>query len=62
LFEGLTALHQSRHGDETGSRAAQWWGRSWECSRNVWLKWMKENNKRRVTQRALKTPESADDQ
>jgi len=50
------------HGDETGSRPAQWWGRSWKCSWNLWLKWIKANNKRRVTQRALKTLESADEE
>jgi len=50
------------HGDETGSRAAQWWGRARDCSWNLWLKWIKANNKRRVTQSALKTRESADDE
>ena len=43
------------HGNETGSTAAQWWGRAWDCSWNSWLKWIKANNKQRMTQRALKT-------
>ena len=43
------------HGNETGARAAQLWGRAWDCSWNLWLKWIKANNKRRVTERAPKT-------
>jgi len=28
-------------GDETKSTAAQWWERAWDCSWNLWLKWIK---------------------
>ena len=30
------------HGDETESRAHQWWGCAWDCSWDLWLKWKKQ--------------------
>jgi len=50
------------HGDETESRASQWWRHAWDCSWSLWLKWIKANNIWRVTQRPLKTLVSADDE
>jgi len=38
------------------------WGRAWGCSWDLWLKWIKAKNRRRVTEQALMTVKSTDDE
>ena len=48
--------HKVAHADETESRAAQWWGHTWDWSWNLWLKWLKANNKRESDTASTKDP------